>query len=35
LVAIVLVGSFVIGAVAGIAPAMRAAKQNPVEALKG
>ena len=30
-----LVGSFVIGAVAGIVPAMNAAKQNPVDALKG
>jgi len=30
-----LVGSFVVGAVAGIAPAMQAAKQNPVEALRG
>lgn len=30
-----LVGSFGVGAVAGIAPAMQAAKQNPVEALRG
>ncbi|MBU3924126.1 MAG: ABC transporter permease [Nanoarchaeota archaeon] len=30
-----LVGSFFIGAVAGIVPAMNAAKQNPVEALRG
>lgn len=30
-----LLGSFVIGAVAGIVPAMNAAKQNPVEALRG
>ncbi len=30
-----LVGSFVVGAAAGIAPAMNAAKQNPVEALRG
>jgi len=30
-----LVGSFIVGAVAGIAPAMQAAKQNPVEALRG
>lgn len=28
-------GSFLIGAVAGIVPAMNAAKQNPVEALRG
>ncbi len=30
-----LLGSFLIGAFAGILPAMRAAKQNPVEALRG
>ena len=30
-----LAGSFIIGAVAGIVPAMNAAKQNPVEALRG
>lgn len=30
-----LLGSFLIGAVAGIVPAMHAAKQNPVEALRG
>jgi len=30
-----LVGSFVIGAVSGIVPAMNAAKENPVEALRG
>ena len=30
-----LLGSFLIGSVAGIAPAMQAAKQNPVEALRG
>ncbi len=30
-----LAGSFVIGAAAGIVPAMNAAKQNPVEALRG
>ena len=35
LVGFTLLGSFLIGAVAGIAPAMRAAKQNPVEALRG
>ena len=29
-----LVGSFIIGAVAGIFPAMRAAKENPVEAIR-
>ncbi len=30
-----LIGSFIVGAVAGIVPAMQAAKQNPVEALRG
>lgn len=30
-----LVGSFLIGAIAGIVPAMNAAKQNPVEVLRG
>ena len=30
-----LFGSFLIGAIAGIVPAMNAAKQNPVEALRG
>ena len=30
-----LLGSFLIGGLSGIAPAMRAAKQNPVEALRG
>jgi putative ABC transport system permease protein len=30
-----LIGSFLIGSVSGIVPAMNAAKQNPVEALKG
>ena len=29
-----LVGSFMIGAIAGIVPAMKAAKENPVEALR-
>ena len=35
LIGLVLLGSFVIGSVAGISPAMSAAKQNPVEALRG
>jgi putative ABC transport system permease protein len=35
LIAFSLFGSFLIGAGAGIFPAMRAAKQNPVEALRG
>lgn len=30
-----LIGSFIIGAVSGIVPAMKAAKQNPVDALRG
>ena len=30
----VLLGSFLVGAIAGIVPAMNAAKQNPVEALR-
>ncbi len=30
-----LIGSFVVGSIAGIVPAMDAAKQNPVEALRG
>ncbi len=30
-----LVGSFLIGAIAGISPALKAAKQNPVEAIRG
>ncbi len=30
-----LIGSFIIGSMAGIAPAMQAAKQNPVDALRG
>ena len=35
LIFITLLGSFMIGGIAGIVPAMRAAKQNPVEALRG
>ena len=35
LILITLFGSFLIGAVAGIIPAMQAARQNPVEALRG
>ena len=35
LISFALFGSFMIGAFAGIVPAMRAAQQNPVEALKG
>jgi len=31
----ILLGSFLIGAITGIIPAMKAAKQNPVEALRG
>lgn len=34
LIALALIGSFSIGAIAGIIPAMNAAKQNPVDALK-
>ncbi len=34
LILLSLAGSFIIGAVSGIAPAMNAAKQNPVEALR-
>jgi putative ABC transport system permease protein len=29
-----LAGSFIIGSIAGIAPAMKAARQNPVEVLR-
>jgi len=35
LVGLTLFGSFIVGAVSGIWPAMKAAKQNPVEALRG
>jgi len=35
LVFVALLGSFTIGAIAGILPAMKAAKQHPVEALRG
>jgi putative ABC transport system permease protein len=35
LIILTLIGSFIIGAVAGIAPAMKAARQNPVDALRG
>jgi putative ABC transport system permease protein len=35
LIIFTLLGSFLIGAIAGIVPAMRAARQNPVEALRG
>jgi putative ABC transport system permease protein len=35
LIMFTLTGSFLIGAVSGIVPAMNAARQNPVEALRG
>lgn len=35
LITFALLDSFIVGAVAGIAPAMNAAKQNPVDALRG
>jgi len=35
LLAYSLMGSFLLGAISGIAPALRAAKQNPVDALRG
>jgi len=35
LIGAALIGSFMIGAIAGIVPAMNAARQNPVEALRG
>ena len=35
LILLSLVGSFMVGAIAGIVPAMRAANENPVEALRG
>lgn len=35
LISFTLIGSFVIGALAGIIPAMNAARQNPVEVLRG
>jgi len=35
LLLVTLAGSFIIGGIAGIVPAMKAAKQNPVKALKG
>jgi len=35
LIIAVLIGSFVVGSVSGLIPAMNAAKQNPVEALRG
>ena len=35
LIALTLAGSFLIGSISGIIPAMRAARQNPVDALRG
>ena len=35
LIAFTLLGSFLIGSIAGIIPALRAARQNPVDALRG
>lgn len=35
LILLTLVSSFVIGAISGIAPALKAAKQNPVDAIRG
>lgn len=35
LIFLALIGSFLIGGIAGILPAMRAARQNPVQALRG
>jgi len=31
----ILMGSFLVGSIAGISPALQAAKQNPVDALRG
>ncbi len=35
LISLVLLGSFLIGSISGVAPALQAANQNPVEALRG
>ena len=35
LISLTLFGSFIIGSIAGIIPALRAARQNPVDALRG